>query len=272
MAFDELGFTEILNTLVGGDLTEAGGSMLLDTYNINSDISQYTPEDWGRLTDRANQAQWLIDNFDLIKERFKAVIKGQIKFRQLQAWLIEKGFKGASQIKEAQVKALVAENDYNESVAQQDYRLEKERERGTEQTNDFKRGEDSRILNAIQAYKDAIDAQIASAEGNPEYQAAMAEYNANKPNTLLWASEMLKGGSYAANHPKLKGTQQVLNSVGGNNSNWTWGNGSQQQSRRAADSLKFELNGNVARSVNNLANTFGRGLSGIRRFFGGGKR
>ncbi len=248
--------------------------MLLDTYNINSDISTYTPEDWGRLTDRANQAQWLIDNFDLIKEKFEAVIKGQVKFRELQAWLIEKGFKGASKIKESQVKALVEENDYLESVAQQDYKLDKEKERGTAQTDDFKRGVDASILNAIQAYKDSIDAQIANAEGNPEYEAAMAAYNADKPNTLLWASEMLKGGSYAANHPKLKGTQQVLNSVGGGSSggsSWRWGNGSQQQSRRSADSLKFELNGNVARSVNNLAGNFGRGLSRIRRFFGGGK-
>ncbi len=272
MAFDQVGFAEILNTLVGGDLTEAGGSMLLDTYDINSDISTYSPEDWGRLTDRANQAQWLIDNFELIKDRFEAVINGQVKFRELQAWLIEKGFKGASKIKEAQVKALVAGNDYLESVTQQDYKLDRERERGTAQTEDFKRGEDSRILNAIQAYKDSIDAKIASAEGNPDYQAAMAEYNANKPNTLLWASEMLKGGSYAANHPKLQGNQQVLGVGGSSNSSsgWTWGNGSgNQQNRRTADSLKFEMNGNVARSVNNLASNFGRGLSRIGRFFGG---
>jgi hypothetical protein len=272
MAFDQVGFAQILNTLVGGQLTEAGGSMLLDTYNINSDISQYSPEDWGRLTDRSNQAQWLIDNFELIKERFEAVIKGQVKFRELQAWLEEKGFKGASKIKEAEVKSLAAGNDYLESVAQQDYKLGKEKERGTAQTEDFKRGEDSRIINAIQAYKDSIDAQIASAEGNPDYQAAMAEYNANKPNTLIWATEMLKGGSYAANHPKLKGNQQVLG-VGSSSSNsssgWTWGGQSQQ--RAAADSLKFEMNGNFARSVNNLAGNFGRGLKRIGRFFGGGK-
>ncbi len=265
MAFDQVGFAEILNTLVGGDLTEAGGSMLLDTYNINSDISTYSPEDWGRLTDRANQAQWLIDNFELIKDRFEAVIKGQVKFRELQAWLIEKGFKGASKIKESQVKALVAENDYLESVTQQDYKLGKEKERGIEQTEDFKRGEDSRILNAIQAYKDSIDAQIASAEGNPEYQAAMAAYNANKPNTLLWASEMLKGGSYAANHPKLQGTQQVISGVGGSSnggSGWTWGGGARKTSGDY-------VNAGVARSVNNLAGNFGRGLSRIRNFFGG---
>lgn len=269
MAFDNIGFAEILNTLVGGDLTEAGGSMLLDTFNINSDISTYSPEDWGRLTDRANQAQWLIDNFELIKDRFEAVISGQVKFRELQAWLIEKGFKGASKIKEAQVKALVAENNYLESVAQQDYKLGKEKERGVAETEDFRRGEDSRILNAIQSYKDSIDAKIASAEGNPDYQAAMAEYNANKPNTLLWASEMLKGGTYAANHPKLAGiNQQALSGVGGSSSSssgWTWGG----QSRKSADSVKFEMNGNVARSVNNLAGNFGRGLSRIRNFFGG---
>lgn len=273
MAFDQMGFSQILNTLVGGDLTEAGGSMLLNTYDTNSDISQYTPEDWGRLTDRANQAQWLIDNFELIKDRFEAVIKGQVKFRELQGWLIEKGFKGASKIKEAQVKALVAENDYLESVTQQDYKLDKERERGTAETEDFKRGEDSRILNAIQAYKDSIDAQI---EGNPDYQAAMAEYNANKPNTLLWATEMLKGGTYAANHPKLlKGNQQVMSgfggsSFGGNNTSsnggggWSWGGGSRKS---PAD----YVNANVARSANNLASNFGRGLKRISNFFGGGK-
>lgn len=283
MAFDQLAFVQILDTLVEGQLTEAGGAMLLSTYNLNSDISQYTAEDWGRLTDRANQAQWLIDNFDMIKDRFEAVIKGQVKFRELQAWLIEKGFKGASKIKEVQVKALVAENDYNESVTQQDYKLQKERERGTEQTVDYKRGVDAEIVTAIQAYKDTIDAQIARAQGNPEYEAAMAEYNANKPNTLLWATEMLKGGTYAANHPKLKGTQQVLGSGGGSSgssafgsssagSGWTWGNGSGQQARKSADSLKFELNGNVARSVNNLANTFGRGLGGVRNFFAKNRR
>lgn len=269
MAFDQVGFAQILNTLVGGQLTEAGGSMLLDTYNINSDISQYSPEDWGRLTDRSNQAQWLIDNFELIKERFEAVIKGQVKFRELQAWLEEKGFKGASKIKEAEVKSLAAGNDYLESVAQQDYKLGKEKERGTAQTEDFKRGEDSRIINAIQAYKDSIDAQIASAEGNPDYQASMAEYNANKPNTLVWATEMLKGGSYAANHPKLlKGNQQVISGAGGAGGvggGWTWGG----QSRRSADSLKFEMNGNVARSVNNFAGNFGRGLKKIGDFFRG---
>lgn len=272
MAFDNVGFAEILNTLVGGDLTEAGGSMLLDTYDINSDISTYSPENWGRLTDRSNQAQWLIDNHELIKDRFEAVINGQIKFKELQGWIEEKGFKGASKIKEAQVKALVAGNDYLESVTQQDYKLGKEKERGTAQTEDFKRGEDSRILNAIQAYKDSIDAKIASAEGNPDYQTAMAAYNAGKPNTLLWASEMLKGGSYAANHPKLAGiNQQALGGVGGSNSSsgWTWGSGSSNQSRKSADSVKFEMNGNVARSVNNLAGNFGRGLSRIRNFFGG---
>jgi hypothetical protein len=262
--FDEIGFSQILNTLVGGSLTEGGEGMLGEFYDINSDISQYTPEMWGQLTDRANQAQWLIDNLELIKERFQAVIEGQVKFRQLQAWLIEKGFKGASKIKEAQVKALVAENDYLESVKQQDYKLSKEKERGTEETIDFNRGIDASILNAIQAYKAKIDAQIASAEGNPDYQAAMAEYNANKPNTLAWASEMLKGGSYAANHPKfLKGNQQVMSGFGSNSgSGWSWGGGSR---RSSAD----YVNTNVARSANNLAGNFGRGLKRISNFFGG---
>ncbi|PSB49767.1 hypothetical protein C7B67_16455 [filamentous cyanobacterium Phorm 6] len=269
--FNEVAYAEILNTLVGGELTEGGEGMLGEFFDIDSDISKYTPEMWGKLTDRANQAQWLIDNFDLIKDRFEAVIKGQVKFRELQGWLIEKGFAGASKIKEAQVKALVAENDYLESVKQQDYKLSKERERGTEETNDFNRGIDASILGAIQAYKEKIDAQIASAKGNPEYEAAMAEYNANKPDTLLWASEMLKGGSYAANHPKfLKGNQQVIsgfasnNSSGSNNSGgsgWNWGGGSRKSS---AD----YVNANVARSANNLAGNFGRGLKRISNFFG----
>lgn len=272
-AFNEVAYSEILNTLVGGALTEGGEGMLGEIYNINSDLSQYTPEMWGQLTDRANQAQWLIDNFELIKERFTAVINGQIKFRQLQAWLIEKGFKGAGQIKEAQVKALVSENDYQELVKQQDYKLSKEKERGTEETIDANRGTDARILNAIKSYKAKIDAQIASAEENPEYQAALAEYNANKPNTLQWASEMLRGGTYAANHPKLnKGNQQVMSGFGGNSGSnygnsgggWSWGGGS----RRSSGDY---VNANVARSANNLAGNFGRGLKKISDFFGGSR-
>lgn len=255
---------EILDALVGGELVESGGSMLSKVYNLNSDVTSYTIEQWAELHERAQKAQWFIDNFEEIKVKFETVINGQVKFREFQSWLYEKGFKGASKIKEAEVKALLAENDHVEAGLQQDYELQKGKEVATERTLDFKRGVDATVGKSIAAYKAQIDSEIAALENNPEYEAAIEEWKKSKSNVLAWASAALKGGAHGLQHPKFAGGQQAV--LGGSSgSGWTWGN------QKQPDTVEFKMSGNVARSVNNAASNFGRGLSKIGRFFGIGR-
>jgi len=120
------------------------------------------------------------------------------------------------------------------------------------------------------AYQDGYKAGIkdSPAQVNVAGDQIITNTNSNLSPFSGNANEALKGGSYGLLHPKLlKGNQQVVSA--GTGGGWTWGNDRQPQ--RPVDSLKFELNGNVARSVNNLAGNFGRGLKTITNFFGGKK-
>ena len=87
---------QVLDFLVGGSLVSSGGSLMQEKYNISDDITNYSVEQWAELHDRSVKAQWFLDNFEEIKSKFETVINGQIKFRQFQGWLYDKGFKGAS--------------------------------------------------------------------------------------------------------------------------------------------------------------------------------
>ncbi|MEG4915760.1 hypothetical protein [Microcoleus sp. B7-D4] len=255
---------QVLDFFVGGSLIESGGSLMQDKYNINDDITTYTIEQWADLHDRSVKAKWFIDNYEEIKSKFDLVVTGQVKFRQFQGWLYEKGFKGASKMKEAEIKSLIAENDHAEVVKQQGYLLEKEKERGTSETTEFGRGIDAQIQHSIDAYKAKIDNEIAALEGNPQFQAAIEEWKASKSQELAWATAALKGGRHGLAHPKF-GSFDKQPSLGGNSSSaWTWG----QRATRATDTA----NRNVARAANNAVSSFGRGLGKISRFFGiGGK-
>ncbi|MEG4419401.1 hypothetical protein QUA70_12430 [Microcoleus sp. LAD1_D5] len=256
---------QVLDFLVGGSLIESGSSLMQDKYNINDDITSYTIEQWADLHDRSVKAQWFIDNYDEIKSKFESVLNGQVKFRQFQGWLSQKGFKGASKMKEAEVKALIAENDHAEALKQQDYLLQKEKERGTAETTDFNRGVDAQLQHSIVAYKAKIDDEIAALEGNPQFQAAIEEWKASKSQELAWATAALKGGRHGLAHPKFGGSDKQQPAFGGGSSAWTWG----QRATRATDTV----NRNVARSVNNAVSNFGRGLGRVSLFFGiGGSR
>lgn len=255
---------QVLDFFVGGSLIDSGGSLMQEKYNINDDITTYTIEQWADLHDRSVKAKWFIDNYDEIKSKFELVINGQVKFRQFQGWLNEKGFKGASKMKEAEIKALIAENDHAEVVTQQGYLLEKEKERGTAETVEFNRGIDAQIQHSIDAYKAKIDQEIAALEGNPQFQAAIEEWKNSKSQELTWATAALKGGAHGLAHPKFAGVNRQQPAFGGGSSAWTWG----QRATRATDTV----NRNVARSVNNAVSNFGRGLGRVSRFFGiGGK-
>jgi hypothetical protein len=254
---------QVLDFLVGGSLIESGGSLMQQKYNIDDDITNYSIEQWADLHDRAKKAQWFIDNFEEIKAKFETVINGQIKFRQFQGWLYDRGFKGASKMKEAEVKALIAENDHLEVVKQQDYRLTKEKERGTTETTEFNRGIDAEIANSIAAYKAKIDKDIAALEGNPQFQAAIEEWKNSKSQELAWATAALKGGSHGLAHPKFAGVNKQQPAFEGGSSAWTWGG----QRTRSTDAA----NRSVARAVNNAASNFGRGLGKIGSFFGVGR-
>jgi small-conductance mechanosensitive channel len=253
---------QVLDFLVGGSLIESGESLMQQKYNINDDITTYTIEQWADLHDRAKKAQWFIDNYEEIKAKFETVINGQIKFRQFQGWLYDKGFKGASNMKEAEIKALIAENDHLEAVKQQDHRLTKEKERATSETTEFKRGIDAEINNSIEAYKAKINKDIAALAGNPQFQAAIEEWKNSKSQELAWATAALKGGSHGLAHPKFAGANTTQPAFGGGSA-WTWGG----QRARATDAV----NRNVARAVNNAASNFGRGLGKIGSFFGIGR-
>lgn len=256
---------QVLDFLVGGSLVNSGSSLMQNKYNINDDITTYSVEQWAKLHDQAEKAQWLIDNYEEIKSKFETVMNGQIKFRQFQGWLYEKGFKGASKMKEAEVKALIAENDHLEAGKQQDYRLDKEKERGTAETTEFNRGIDAEIANSIAAYKTKIDNEIAALEGNPQFQAAIEEWKNSKSQELAWATAALKGGAHGLTHPKFGGgaskQQPAFGGGSGTGSAWTWG------AQRATDTV----NRNVARAANKAASSFGRGLGKVGRFFGIGR-
>ena len=255
---------QVLDFFVGGSLIESGGSLMQEKYNLSDDITTYTVEQWAELHDRSVKAQWFIDNYEEIKSKFESVVNGQVKFRQFQGWLYEKGFKGASKMKEAEIKALIAENDHAEVVKQQGYLLEKEKERGTSETTEFNRGIDAQIQHSIDAYKAKIDQEIADLEGNPQFQAAMEEWKNSKSQELAWATAALKGGAHGLAHPKFGGINKQQPAFGGASSAWTWG----QRATRATDTV----NRNVARAANNAVSSFGRGLGRVSRFFGiGGK-
>jgi hypothetical protein len=253
---------QVLDFLVGGSLVDSGGSLLKEKYNISDDITTYSIEGWAELHDRSVKAQWFLDNFEEIKSKFETVINGQIKFRQFQGWLYDKGFNGASKMKEAEVKALISENDHLEVIKQQDYRLGEEKKRGTAETTEFNRGLDAQIANSIAAYKSKIDNEITALEGNPQFQAAIEEWKNSKSQELAWASAAVKGGAHGLAHPKFAPTDKPQPAFGGG-SNWTWGN---QQAR----ATNF-VNRNVARASNKAASSFGRGLGKVGRFFGIGR-
>lgn len=255
-------------------IVPAGSAMLANDYNIDGlDVpSSWTLEDFEELGQRAIEIQWLLDNLPAIKDKLMLVIRGQVSWEQMKCELIKAGYKGAGDIKKSTIDALIAEQGFNAKVTQQDYRLTANTRKFGQETTEVNAFTDSLIefdLESLRARNTAILEQKRQATSS-EDAAAIAEWEAaQKNNDLQAASMLLQYGPAARSHPKFPGNSRVIGGASRQQAAFGGGFGGNQQPQYR-DQLKVELNGNVAGTVNRVANRAGNGFKKLKNFFFGG--
>jgi hypothetical protein len=268
----EKGGALILSSLTDRPLVPSGSNMLAKDYRIdNLDFpATWTLEDFEELGERGRQMDWLEKNLPEIKARLLQVIRGQVSWEKVKSELIAEGFKGASDIKQSTINALIAEQRHNAKVAQQDYRLTANTKKFGEETTATNAHTDALIEFDLKTLR-ARYAQIIEQKNqeDPNLQALIADWEkARKENDFEAASMLLKYGTAARSHPKFPGSRAM---GGSSRQQAVFGAGSfgdrQPQYR---DQLKVELNGNVAGALNRVANRTGTGIKKLKNFFFGG--
>jgi hypothetical protein len=269
-------------------LDEEGETMLKELYNISTaDFSQMTPQDWATIGQRAIQAKWFIDHIKEIKEKFELLIDGEIVFREFQAWLMEKGYKGAEKIKKAKIDVAVARAKYGATVEQEDYRLTKLEEQFAAETQQENILWDNRVIAAIANKVDEVDAAIQKMQGNAEFAQKLAQWKEEETNIYKQAAYALKYGFHGLSHSSLEpsSSSQIsqfnfsqssvspfIPSIGTSNrsSNSSLA-GSGRTTAKAKDSIKVALDwsGDIAGKVKGIGSQIHRGFNKVGSFFGG---
>ena len=253
----------VLSSLADRQLIPSGSEMLAIDYNIsNLDYpSTWTLENFEFLGQRGLEMEWLENHLPDIKDRLLKVIRGQVSWEKVKLELMAEGYKGAADIKQDTINALIEEQRTRAKGIQQDYRLTANTRKFGEETIEANTFTDSLIeldlasLRAKNVARLEQKRQAADAGDAEEIAAWEAE---RKVNNLEAAAMLINFGTAARSHPKFPGGSRSFGGFSGNR---------QPQYR---DQLKVELNGNVAGAMNRVASRAGTGIQKIKNFFFGG--
>ncbi len=262
----------VLSSLADRQIVASGTQLLATDYNIqNLDYpSTWSLDDFEFLGQRGLEMEWLEKHLPDIKDRLMKVIQGQVSWEKMKAELFKAGFKGAADIKQSTIDALIEEQRTRAKGLQQDYRLSANIRKFGEETTEVNTLTDSLIeidLQSLRAKNAATLEQRRQAADAGDAEAIAAWDAQRKVNDLEAATMLLKYGTVARSHPKFPGGAQAIGGSSRQQAAFGGFGGGRQQPK---DRLKIELEGNVAGSMNRVAHRAGNGLKKMKNFFFGG--
>jgi hypothetical protein len=241
----------ILSSLRNREITPNGKAMMGAMYGIQTDCpGTWKIADWLELCNRADQMAWLKEHLPKIKEKFKALIEGQVAWDTFQAELIKDGWKGAEKIEKATIEAFMGEAKFAEVKNQQQFRLETHTAMYAQQTAASQQYFIKEAENLLADYTAGLDARLQAMEKDPALAEAIAQWKINGQSAeeieRQKISLILEHSESALTHPKylqLAGlSNQSAAPVG-------FAQSYQQQAPRPRDEIAFQWRGDVAAST-----------------------
>lgn len=197
----------ILSSLQNRTVTPNGKAMLNDAYRIQTDCpGTWTIDDWLELCNRADQMAWLKEHLPKIKEKFKALIEGQVAWDTFQAELIKDGWKGAEKIEKATVEAFMGEAKFGEIKKQQQFRLDTHTAMYSQQTAASQQYFIKEAENLLADHTAGLTARLQAMEKDPGLAEAIAQWKINGQSAEQIEREkvslILEHSESALTHPK----------------------------------------------------------------------
>lgn len=244
-----------------------------------SDINQMTVEGFKEFGQLGIQAQWLLDNIELIEKIYGQVIDSQKAWNKAVATLTKKGFSAIEGFDKNAVDAAISVKRRESKILEGQDRLANADTLHNQLRLDNNEKDKVRIGVRLAQSLAELNAAKESALNEPDIQAAMANWKATLGVAAKQAKLALQYGHDAPSHPQWGGQAQLSGSYSGQ-AQPQFGGQSQAQfggyrqprqlSGASADSFNFSGNwsGNIAGSTKRFLGNVGNGFNKIGRFFG----
>lgn len=242
-------------------------SLLGEKLGINfSNINSMTVESFQEFGQLGIQAQWVLDNIELIEKIYGKVIDSQVAWNKAVAALTKKGFGAIEGFDKNAVDAAISLKRRASKLLEGQDRLVNADTLHSQLRADNNEKDKIRIGVRLAQSLAELEQARADAASEPAIQAAMAAWKANLGVAAKQAKLALQYGYDASSHPKWGGQ---LAGASGQNSQF----GGYQQPRQiggsSRDAINFNWSGNMAGSVKDFIGNIGNGIKTIGRFFGG---
>lgn len=248
-------------------------SLLQEKLGINfSNINQMTIESFKEFGQLGIQAQWVIDNIELIEKIYGQVIDSQKAWNKAVATLTKKGFSAIEGFDKNAVDAAISVKRRESKILEGQDRLLNADTLHNQLRLDNNEKDKVRIGVRLAQSLAELNAAKESALNEPDIQAAMANWKATLGVAAKQAKLALQYGHDAPSHPQWGGQAQLSGSYSGQSQVQFGGYRQPRQlSDASPDSFNFSGNwsGNIAGSTKRFLGNVGNGFNKISRFFGG---
>jgi hypothetical protein len=229
-----------------------------------SSINQWTLETFQNFGQLGIQAQWLLDNIELIEKIYGQIIDSQVSWNKAVAALTKKGFSAIEGFDKQAVDAAISLRRRASKLLEGQDRLANADVLHSQLRSDNNEKDKIRIGVRLAQSLAELEQAKNDAMSEPAIQAAMAAWKQTLGIQAKQAKLALQYGYDASTHPKWGGEFCVGNQA------QSWGNQSQfsgyQQPRQFGNSGDAI---NWTSYAKNFVGSIGNGLKKISRFFGG---
>lgn len=242
-------------------------SLLSEKLGISfSNINQMTVESFQEFGQLGIQAQWLLDNIQLIEKIYGQVIDSQVAWNKAVAAVTKKGFSAIEGFDKQAIDVAISVKRRASKLLEGQDRLANADLLHSRLRSDNNEKDRIRIGVRLAQSLAELEQARADATSEPAIQAAMVAWKTNLGNQAKQAKLALQYGYDAPSHPNWGGPG--LGQSGYPQPQFAY------QSRQlggSGDAIGFNFNwsGNMASSAKNFMGNIGNGFKKISRFFGG---
>lgn len=231
-----------------------------------SSINQWTLETFQEFGQLGIQAQWLIDNIELIEKIYGQVIDSEVAWNKAVDKLTKKGFSAIEGFDKQAVDAAISLKRRTSKLLEGQDRLANADLLHAQMRSDNNEKDKIRIGVRLAQSLAELEQARADAMNEPAIQAAMAEWKANLGTQAKQAKLALQYGYDASSHPKWGGE---LASAGNQMSQSQFSGYQRQLGGSPRDAINFNWSRSIAGTAKNFVGNIGNGFKKISRFFGG---
>ncbi|MDQ2096733.1 MAG: hypothetical protein QQW96_03700 [Tychonema bourrellyi B0820] len=241
-------------------------SLMLEKLGISfSNINQMTVEGFQEFGQLGIQAQWLLDNIQLIEKIYGQVIDSNVAWNKAVAAVTKKGFSAIEGFDKQAVDVAISVKRRASKLLEGQDRLANADLLHSQLRSDNNEKDRIRIGVRLAQSLAELEQARADAASEPAIQAAMAAWKANLGNQAKQAKLALQYGYDASSHPKWGGTGQS----GYSQPQFSGGYQPRQIGGSPKDAINFNWSGNMASSAKNFMGNIRNGFKKISKFFGG---